>query len=426
MIVYKEMNFSKYTKYTKTIGQYFGASLIPMLVSLAINPLVAMNMSPEDYAVVGYYSSFSTLLSPLIMFYMLHYYTKCYFEVDDEGRKRLRAMLVQSLIWFSGLITLCCLIGLFGYISIFNKDSSIPFYPYALLSIGALPITGVYSLMLTDLRMSRASGRYLNISLTACFLTTSLTLLFVVVYKYGAFGKLLAPLIANIVFFIYACFYYRDSFKISYDKQSFMDMVKFCLPLTIAAMLGFFSNGYDRVFLERLGNNTELGYYSVGVSMAAYISVFQSAIGNTFQPDLFQAIAQRNRKQLAKVVVVLVGSTACIVAVFIVAAPLVVKILTAGRYMMSVKYTQIVALSTLTSAMYYTVSQITIALGKSKITLATKIITTLVSVMMFSVLINHYSYLGAAWGLVLSFLVSLVINLLLLYLHTKTKNSLCR
>ena len=385
-----------------------------------------MNMTPEDYAVVGYYSSFSTLLSPLIMFYMLHYYTKCYFEVDDEGRMRLRAMLVKSLIWFSGVITLCCLIGLFGYISIFNKDSSIPFYPYALLSIGALPITGVYSLMLTDLRMSRASGRYLNMSLTACFLTTSLTLLFVVVYKYGAFGKLLAPLIANVVFFIYACYYYRESFKTSYDKQSFMDMVKFCLPLTIAAMLGFFSNGYDRVFLERLGNNTELGYYSVGVSMAAYISVFQSAIGNTFQPDLFQAIAQRNRKQLAKVVVLLVGSTACIVAVFIVAAPLVVKILTAGRYMMSVKYTQIVALSTLTSAMYYTVSQITIALGKSKITLATKIITTLVSVMMFSVLINHYSYMGAAWGLVLSFLVSLVINLLLLYLHTKTKNSLCR
>ena len=160
------MNLSTYKKYTKTIGQYFGASLIPMLVSLAINPLVAMNMSPEDYAVVGYYSSFSTLVSPLIMFYMLHYYTKCYFEVDDEGRMRLRAMLVKSLIWFSGVITLCCLVGLFGYISIFNKDSSIPFYPYALLSIGALPFTGLYSLMLTDFRMSRSSGRYLKISLT--------------------------------------------------------------------------------------------------------------------------------------------------------------------------------------------------------------------------------------------------------------------
>ena len=420
------MNLSRYAKYTKTIGQYFGASLIPMLVSLAINPLVAMNMSPEDYAVVGYYTSFSTLLSPLILFYMLHYYTKCYFEVDEEGRKRLRGMLVKALIWFSGIITLCCLVGLFGYISLFNQESSIPFYPYALLSIGALPITGLYSLMLTDLRMSRQSGRYLRVSLTACFLLTSLTLLFVVLCKYGAIGKLLAPLIANLVFFIYACFYYRESFKVPFDKQKFKGMLKFCLPLTIAAMLGFFSNGYDRVFLERLGNNTELGYYSVGVSMAAYISVFQSAIGNTFQPDLFQAIAQRNRNQLAKVILLLVGSTACIVVVFIVAAPLVVKILTAGRYMMSVKYTQIVALSTLTSAMYYTVSQITIALGKSKITLATKIITTLVSIMMFSVLINHYAYMGAAWGLVFSFLVSLVVNLLLLYLHTKVKIRLCR
>lgn len=420
------MNLSRYAKYTKTIGQYFGASLIPMLVSLAINPLVAMNMSPEDYAVVGYYTSFSTLLSPLILFYMLHYYTKCYFEVDEEGRKRLRGMLVKALIWFSGIITLCCLVGLFGYISLFNQESSIPFYPYALLSIGALPITGLYSLMLTDLRMSRQSGRYLRVSLTACFLLTSLTLLFVVLCKYGAIGKLLAPLIANLVFFIYACFYYRESFKVPFDKQKFKGMLKFCLPLTIAAMLGFFSNGYDRVFLERLGNNTELGYYSVGVSMAAYISVFQSAIGNTFQPDLFQAIAQRNRNRLAKVILLLVGSTACIVVVFIVAAPLVVKILTAGRYMMSVKYTQIVALSTLTSAMYYTVSQITIALGKSKITLVTKIITTLVSVMMFSVLINHYSYMGAAWGLVFSFLVSLAVNLLLLYLHTKVKIRLCR
>ena len=163
------MNITKYTKYTKTIGQYFGASLIPMLVSLAINPLVAMNMAPEDYAVVGYYSSLSSLFSPLITFYMLHFYTKCYFEVDDEGRERLKAMLVKSLIWFSGAITLCCLVCLYVYISIFNKESTIPFYPYALLSIGALPVTGLYSLLLTDLRMSRASGRYLRVSLTACF-----------------------------------------------------------------------------------------------------------------------------------------------------------------------------------------------------------------------------------------------------------------
>lgn len=181
-------------------------------------------------------------------------------------------------------------------------------------------------------------------------------------------------------------------------------------------MLGFFSNGFDRVCLERLGNNTELGYYVVGVQMAAYISVFQTAIGNTFQPDLFQAIVERNKSKLMKVVALLVGSTACIVAVYIFAAPLVVRLLTAGRYMMSVKYTQIIALSTLTSAMYYAMSQITIAMGKSYITLLNKIFTMVCSVVMFSFLIAKYQFVGAAWGMVLSFLISLIGNVGLLYL----------
>lgn len=86
---------------------------------------------------------------------------------------------------------------------------------------------------------------------------------------------------------------------------------------------------------------------------------------------------------------------------------------------MSVKYTQIIALSVLTSAMYFTVSQITVALGKSKITLLTKIITTIFSVIMFSYLINHFAFIGAAWGMVLSFVVSLFVNLILLWLSFK-------
>ena len=76
------MDIKKYAKYIKIITQYFGASFIPMLLNLASNPLIAMNMSPEDYAITGYYTSFSTLLAPLVAFYMLHYYTKRYFEVD--------------------------------------------------------------------------------------------------------------------------------------------------------------------------------------------------------------------------------------------------------------------------------------------------------------------------------------------------------
>lgn len=390
-----------------------------MLLNLVSNPLIALNMSPEDYAITGYYTSFSTLLSPLVVFYMLHYYTKRYFEVDEANRNILRATLAKSLIFFSGFMSLICFIGLYAYVSIFNTDSTIPFYPYAALTVFSLPITGVYSLMLVDLRMGRESGKYFKVSLICGITLVLLNLLLVVIFKLGAFGKLLAPFINNIVFFTYSLWYYRKQFKYEFNKKLFKEMLIFCFPLTIAAMLGFFSNGYDRVFLERLGNNTELGYYSVAVSIASYIAVFQTAIGNTFQPDLFQSIVQKDRKRLAQIVCLIVGSTAIIVVVFIIAAPFIVKVLTAGRYMNSIGYTQIIALSTLTSAMYYTVSQITIALGKSTVTLITKIITTFASVAMFSYLITEFEYLGAAWGLVLSYIISLIINIVLILISDK-------
>lgn len=419
------MNRSKYSKYTKTVGQYFSASLIPMILSLAINPLIALNMTPEDYAITGYYTSFSTLFSPLVLFYMLHFYTKRFFEVDEYGRELLRGMLVKSLVCFSGLLAIVCLMGLYIYQTCFNNDSSMQFFPYAVLAILTLPLTGVYNLMLCDMRMLRESGRYMKISVISGVILSISTLLFVVLIKGGAFGKLLAPFISNIVLFVLGCSYYKKYFLISFDWQQFKNMLSFCFPLTIAAMLTFFSNGYDRVLLERLGDTNELGYYSVGLMMASYISVFQNAIGNTFQPDLFQSIVQKDKKKLMRVVALLIGSTGLIVLVYVIAAPLIVKILTAGRYMLSVKYTQIISLSILTSAMYYAVSQITIALGKTKVTLFTKILTTVLCIAMFSYLITNYQYVGAAWGVVVSFIISLLVNLTLIWISNIISEKKC-
>ena len=403
----------------KNIGLYFSASFIPMLLNLAINPFVAMHMSPTDYAITGYYTSFSTLIAPMITFYMLHYYTKRFFEVSELERERLKSTILKSLIFFSIIITILCFFGLLIYICLFNQNSKIPIMPYIFLSVFALPLTGAYSLMLVDLRMSRKSEKFFQVSTINGVLLVVLTLFFVIIFKWGAIGKLLAPFCTNLIFFLWTCYEYKDLFHYKFDKKQFRSIIKFCTPLTLAAMLGFFSNGYDRIFLERLGDTQELGFYVVGVQIAGYILVFQNAIGATFQPDLFQSIAQRDYKKMIKISALLIGSTAIIVLIFILFSPLIIKILTAGRYMLSLKYTQIIALSTITSAIYYTISQITVALGRSYITLFNKIITSVLSILCFSILINEYQFIGAAWGLVLSFIISALGNLALLLIFKK-------
>ena len=154
-------------KYTKHIFVYFGASIIPMLLQLAINPLIAMNMSPEDYAITGYYTSFNTLISPLIIFYMLHYYNKRFYEMDEQGRYMLKALIFKSILSFSFLITILCFIALYSYTNWFGGENQFAIMPYLFYTVFAIPLTGLLNLELSDCRMRRNSKRFFSLSVVS-------------------------------------------------------------------------------------------------------------------------------------------------------------------------------------------------------------------------------------------------------------------
>ena len=90
------MPFVKYKSRILDIIAYFGASLVPMLLNLLINPLISLNMDPEDFAVVGYYTSFNALITPLISFYFVQFYIKRYYELELNERLKLKATMKIS------------------------------------------------------------------------------------------------------------------------------------------------------------------------------------------------------------------------------------------------------------------------------------------------------------------------------------------
>ena len=280
------MKSGQLLSYGKSVGTYFAASLLPMLLMAAVNPLIALNMSPEDYAVYGYYNSFTALISPLIVFYMLHYYTKRYYEVTEEERLRLKAMLFKALIFFSFAVSVLCLAALAGYIVLFRKDIRFPLFPYLAFMVFAIPLTGIFKLEQTEFRMARNAKGFFRITVAAGIITAAANLLFVVAVKWGAAGKLLAPLAANLIVFIYLIIRHRSLFRVRTGMVEFRRTLAFCLPLTAGAMLGYFSNGFDRTYLESLGNVAEYGHYIVGAQIAGYLTVLSTAVTSTFQPDI--------------------------------------------------------------------------------------------------------------------------------------------
>jgi O-antigen/teichoic acid export membrane protein len=413
--------YSSITNNFKVLGLYLLASFIPMMINIIINPLVALNMDPRDYSIVGYYSSFHLLFTPLITFSFASYYIKKYFEVSFQERQIIKSTILKSLLYFSFIMTIFCIVTLYIYHTQFNKDTIIQFFPYAVLSIFSIPLTGIYSLQLAEFKMQKNAKGFFILSILYGFVSTFLTLITVVWLKQGAFGKILALLLANLIFFlvIFIKNFYELRQKIHWPTVT--NMLGFCLPLSLAAMLDFFVSGIDKVLLERMNDINELGFYIVGFQIAGYLGFFSSSIDDTFQPDLYKSVIERKKKDFLKIVFLKLILITSIALIFVIIAPFIIDLLTAGRYIPSTKYSRIIALSAISKSLYYAVSVVTIALGYTYISLFNRIISSFVSFFLITYLIGLWGFIGASWSIVFMYVLMAMINTFILIILNKYK-----
>jgi len=405
---------TKYKVYIKNLVTYFGASIVPMLLGLVSNPWIAKNMSPEDYATSGYYISFSSLISPVIIFYMIHYYIKEYFRRNEEERRRLYALIAKATIWFSGTVSLVCFVLLYIYLRYFTIDLSFPIMPYLALMVFALPLTGLLNLQLAQYRMKKKATAYFWLSTANGSLNILCTLMFVVWLKWGAFGKLLGPLVCNASVFCTMLYFFRDSWHVRTNFSEIRKIIIFCTPLALSAMLGYFTSGFTTTYLESIGKTTEYGFYIVGASIAAYLTTFSTAVGNTFQPDLYESVTKRQYRRYAGICALQICCYILIAIIFIVLAPYIISLLTAGRYVASTPYARIIALSTVTSGIYYLINNYSIVTDRPRLYLYTSIIGSIFIVACLPMLVDRWSFYGGAWMTVLSYIVLGIVNIILL------------
>jgi len=386
-------------KAAKNISIYFFASVIKASLLLLINPFVALNMSHTDYAIFGYFRAYQTLLVPLLSLAFFQYYSKRFFEVSPPKREELLNNLL-SIQFIVGLVEISLIIGMF-YTFFSLTGVSFPVFPYAFILCFTIFFNNFYSFWLLELKMTRNAAKYFRISLINSMFSVFFVTLLVIVLKLGALGKLGAPLLTAL--FCGMTFFLRRKPRIRIHYPELKKALTFTWPLIIAGSLEFFFSGVDRTFLEKIGNNRLLGLYNIGLGISGYLLIFNRAISDTFRPDIYQAVAQRNTRRILKYVFTLNLLNIIPVVFFIIFAPFILKVLTFGKFTAAAGFARITSLKNISRSIYFTMSSLIIAFGFPKVTLINKIIGTLGSLILFKFLIDQFGYYGAAWGQVLSF-----------------------
>ena len=397
--------FTEYRVYFKSTFLYLFSSLFTAAIGIGINPFLALKLSPEDYAIIGYFNSFNFIVLPILNFSLITYFLKNYFKIPDDRKQAVTDTLLVSLLVY-GLFALIIICSIFYFYLHWNKVS-FPFYPYAFLAFTPIYLVNFQTLFLVNCRMNREAVKYSKVTVFNAIITALFSVWFVVVLENGATGKLAAPLLASLVTAVY-CFTKLIG-KVQFDFTVIKDAFRFGWPLSLSAILWYFLSGVDIALLEILNDSYTLGFYTVGIQITGYLTIFYTAISQTFEPDLYKAIAEKESRKTTKIIASVILLNAFPNLIFIIFAPYIISILTFGKYTEASEFAQILALKNITVSFYFMMVTLIVGLGFTKEELLIRIFGALASFFMFKSLINLYGFYGAAWGQVLSFIVLTII-----------------
>ncbi len=253
-------------------------------------PIFTRILTPYDYGVVGYLQVFSQVLIVLLGFGFHGAQTRYYYEHRDEKETVGKFMFTinsTTIVAFLVLILPLLLVGSLRGWTIGSEN--IPFYPYVTVTLLAVLLSVLNNNVTSSLRMKQNFLGATLVHVLTFLLTTSATIFLVVYLKQGALGRIAGNALGLAIIFL-PCyiFLYARHFKPQFSKEALKYAVGFGFPIVIHLLMGTIHNSIDRLMLEHYLPISELGIYTLGVSVATVLQMFITAFNQAYQPSYYE------------------------------------------------------------------------------------------------------------------------------------------
>jgi len=353
-------------------------------------------MSASEFGILGYFDAIKSFFLPIFIFSMPSVYLMQYFRQEEPENKKLLFNITFYLCCFNSITIFISYIILYYYFSFLKI--TVPLYPFAWFALTSLLLENIKTIVLINFRIRKRASAYFYFSAVNAILNFSFGLLFVAYLKWGAEGRMFAPLISSLVL-LPVCWIMLKKFTIvNFNFSFFIKNVKLAVPLVLASYAYVPIASIDRIFLERLNDLSELGLYNIGIAIAGYVQLAYAALALAFEPDIFKSVANHNTKKLIQLAVIMFAPYLLVVILMMLFSGSIVSILTAGKYLGAEKYTNITLISVFLMGIFYFSDKIFIALGKTKFSLYVNTLGSISAMIIMYIAAANFGFIGAAYG----------------------------
>lgn len=401
--------------YIKTL---FSASIalsfvnaVEKVVALTILPVFTYYLSPKDFGIISLVQSTAAFLSIIYNPGTLSATVRLYYDkdFDDERKKLFGSTLVFFLILPILLIVISFFYGDYLFNKIFNQFS---FWPYGILALVlALLIqptrlwTSLYTIQFRITKIAKWS-------IISFIIGVIISLLFVIVFKLDAIGRLLGIISGNLVLFVVGLIALKNYTNFKHSRSVFKETFFLGLPLTIGVWAYVILDISDRYIIERLLNIDSVGIYDIGYKMATIPIIISIGFKQVWAPIFFENMKSNNKFVISKLATyfILIFSAFC--GIFILFSKELIELLINQRFHSAI---QVIPWITLGIFFFGLVNVFSTTLDYEKKFISIGVIaliSAIMNVILNLILIKYFNITGAAIATCFAYFAYLLIVLM--------------
>jgi O-antigen/teichoic acid export membrane protein len=388
----------------------FGSVLNKALAFFLI-PVYTRYLTPAQYGTYSLLELTTFIIEIFLGLGISQSIIRFYHEYDNAKNKK---EIISSSFLMSVAI---CAVGLAVMIFLSENLSllvfrSVEYKGFFRIALVTLFFSMVGEIPLTYMRIKEKSILYTLISLASTIVSIVLNIIFVVLMKLEILGILYGILITTGITSIILSYKMLKEVRFGFSIRKAFEIIKYGAPYIPGGIGMFVLHFGDRFFLERYGDLTEVGLYSLGYKFGMLLQfvVFQPFM-QIWGPKRFEIAKKQNGEN----VIAKIFTYYCLVQILVgLAISLLtkeaLKIIAGASFQRAHEIVPVIVLSYIILASYFHI-QIGILIAKKTIYIAIIMaISAISNILLCQTLIPLYQSMGAAFATLGSFSIMFVIN----------------
>lgn len=400
-------------KFIKQLSLYTFVGFFNAGISFLLMPYLSHYIDPAGYGILSMVNSFVTILIPLVGLTASGLIIVEFYKLKDRTEYASLFSSVQLIPLIPGIVIFLIALFFSSPIAKFLEVPQAKSYWIPLSVLIAL-FSIFYETLLNFSVIEQKPGVYTVFSVVRLVVEVGLTLLFVSIFHLSWEGRLVSWLIATIISFFISIFYFGEKGLLTFriDKKYVRAGILFGLPLILHTIGKFVINQSDRIFIAKMVSIEEAGIYNIGYQVGMVVLLLVNAVGNFYQPYLYERLADMTEKARFEIVrtcyLILIGLFLAVVLLTLM-APLLFKFLIDPSYSKGVIYVFWTGMSYFFWGVYIVFTGFIFFFKKTKQLGYLALLNVFLNLLLNYFLIRQFGALGAVYATCISFFVVAVI-----------------